>query len=113
MTALVSWKSTRPTPPLVVVVEIELNGHTPVYGELPPTLVGVVETSAGNFVQTKVSWTQRTRRNAKFEKNCFITPGFVSTPACGPPFAQSAAAKVPAVMSNVGQLPFAFVNRSV
>ena len=55
----------------------------------PPTSVGVAETSAGNFVQTNVSCTQRTRRNAKFEKNCFITPGFVSTPACRAAVARS------------------------
>src|SRR5690242_555036 len=113
MTADVSWKSTRPVPPLSMVVAIDLNGHTPVYGDVPPTLVGVSETSAGNFTQSKVSWTHRTRRNAKFEKNCFITPGLVSTPAFGPPLVHSAGVNTPVLSSNVGQLPLDAVNRSV
>src|SRR5262245_64683795 len=99
MTADVSWKFTRP-PPLVGLA-IDANGHTPVYGEAPPTSVGVAETSAGNFVHTNVSCTQRVRRNAKLPKNCFITPGFDNTPACTPPLAHSAGVNVKAP-SNVG-----------
>src|SRR5262249_47561733 len=101
MTACVSWKFTRP--PLSVPA-IELNGHTPVYGAAAPTSVGVAETSAGNFVHTNVSCTHRVRRNAKFELYCACTPGLVSTPAFGPPFAQSAAVNT-LVPSNVGQVP--------
>src|ERR1044071_1389076 len=93
MTADVSRKFTRPPP--LSGDEIDLNGHTPVYGDAPPTSTGVDATSAGNFVHTKVSWTQRVRRNAKFEKNCFITPGFVNTPAVGPPLPQAAGVKLP------------------
>src|SRR5260221_13604588 len=109
MTACVSWKLMRP--PLSVPA-IDANGHTPVYGAAAPTSVGAAATSAGNFVHTNVSCTHRVRRNAKFDTNCACTPGFVSTPAFGPPFTHSAGVNV-TLPSYVGQLPEDAVNKSV
>src|SRR5213078_4555657 len=104
------WKSTRP-PPLVGLATLP-NGHTPRYGATPPTSVPpVVDSSAGNRRQSNVSWTQRTRRNAKFEKNCCCTPGLVRTPDLGPPLAHSTSVIV--VPLTVGQPPVFLVNRSV
>src|SRR5690349_19189108 len=111
MTADVSWKLMRPLP--FVGLAIELNGHTPVYGAAPPTSVGACETSAGNFVQTKTSWTQRARRKARLPKYWAITPGFVSTPALGPLFVHSAEANVPLASVKVGQLSAPAVNMSM
>src|SRR5512140_1673416 len=102
-----SWKLTRP-PPLVGLA-MAVNGHTPLYGTAPPTFCAG-PTSAGNRTQSKVSWTQRTRRNARFETNDDITPGLVSTPALGPPFAHSASVNTPVASLKVGQLLLAFVN---
>src|SRR5262249_48174945 len=93
--AVTLWKSTRP-PPLLGLAVL-LNGQTPRYGAAPWTSTGVFEISAGNCRQSKVSWIQRTRRNPKFEKNCCCTPGLVSTPALGPPFAHSALVNTPVV----------------
>src|ERR1041384_1533316 len=101
-----SWKLTRPPP--LVGLETLLNGHTPRYGAAPPTSVGVVDSSAGNRRQSKVSWTQRTRRNAKFEKNCCCTPGLVWTPTLAPPLVHSTSVIV--VPLTVGQLPVCLVN---
>src|SRR4051795_6311730 len=85
-----SWKLTRP-PPLVGLAML-VNGHTPMYGAEPPTSVGVVEISTGKRRQSNVSWTNRPRRIDRFEKNCFIRPGLVSTPDLGPPLVHSDAA---------------------
>src|ERR1043166_4199596 len=76
------WKSTRP-PPLVGLATLA-NGHAPRYGATPPTSTGVLDSSAGNRRQSKVSWIQRTRRNAKFQKNCACPPALARTPPLGP-----------------------------
>ena len=55
----------KPKTPPLFGLEIDWNGHTPVYGAAPPTSVGSFEVSAGNFVQTNVSCTKRERRNAR------------------------------------------------
>src|ERR1044071_5539364 len=104
-----SWKLTRP-PPFVGLAML-LNGHTPSYGAAPPTSVGVADSSTGKRAQSKVSCTKRPRRIARFEKNCFIRPGSVSTPALGPPLVHSAGVKTPVPGVNVGQLPDALGNR--
>src|SRR5581483_4199447 len=65
----------------------------------------------GNRVQSKVSWTQRTRRKPRFEKKLAITPGLPSTPASVPPLPQSPSVIVPPVKD--GQFLAARVNRSV
>ena len=88
-------------------------GHTPVYGEAPPTSTGAPVASAGNRTQSKVSWTQRTRRNARLPKNDAITPGLVSTPALGPPLTHSASVNTEVPSLKVGQLLAGFVNRSM
>src|SRR5689334_12788943 len=90
-------------PPLSVPAMLA-NGHGAVYGALfVPTGTGW-PTSAGNAVQSKTSCTQRTRRNARLPKYCFIAPGFVSTPAViGGLFAQFAAVIV--VPATVGHVP--------
>ena len=63
-TALMSRKSM--VPPLLVLAMLS-NGHGLVYGSTAPISTGVPPTSAGNAVQSKVSCTQRTRRNAMLE----------------------------------------------
>src|SRR4051812_47930275 len=108
MTADTSWKFTRP----VERPEMLWNGHTPMYGAAPPTSCGAAPISTGNFAQSNVSWTQRTRRKAKFEKNCFIAPWFEITPACGPVPVQFAAVIVSRFADTVGQLPVDAVNSS-
>lgn len=61
-------------------------------------------------MQSNTSCTQRTRRNARFETNCVITPGFVSTPAVtGGLFVQFA--DVIVVPEIVGQVPVVAVNK--
>src|SRR3990167_3424939 len=114
ITAAVSWKLIRPT---VVPSEMLVNGHTPVYGEAPPTSVGAAAISIGNLAQSNVSCTHLTRRNARLPKKWAIAPVSVRTPTLGPVPAQSAGVNVavPTVPSytNVGQVPVVAVNSSV
>src|SRR5215510_1005085 len=96
-------------PPLSVPAMLA-NGHGAVYGALFAPAGCGAPTSAGNAVQSNTSCTQRTRRNARFEKNCFITPGFVNTPAViGGLFAQLAVVIVP-FAATVGHVPVVAVN---
>ena len=52
-------------------------GFSRVFGpwerDLRAMLPGYEADAAGNFVQTKTSWSQRTRRKAMLEKNCAWT----------------------------------------
>src|SRR6478609_2764752 len=96
-------------PPLSVP-EMLVNGQGAVYGALFEPAGCGEPTSVGKAVQSNVSCTQRTRRNARFEVNCFITPGFVSTPAViGGLFVQFALVIVP-LAATVGHVPVVAVN---